>query len=135
MTTAAKKKPAAQAALARKAKKLKDEKHESAGAKVRAQLDSDSQKPSSETVPLPKHRRAPIEEARPPPKHARLLSREEVLARVGVSYPTLWTWMRAGNFPRARAMGGRIGWLESEIEEWIVTRPIKRLKGDEEVSR
>jgi prophage regulatory protein len=133
MTTAAKKKPAAQAALARKAKKLKDETHESsAAAKVRAQLDSDSQKPSSEAVPLPARRRALIESARPPPKQ-RLLSRAEVMRLVPVSYPTLWAWMREGKFPRARAMNnGRIAWLESEIEAWITGLRVKPLKGDDE---
>jgi prophage regulatory protein len=133
MTTAAKKKPATQAALARKAKKLKDEKHESAAAKVRAQLDSDSQKPSSETVPLPARRRALIGSARAPPP-LRLLSRKEVCERVGVSYPTIWEWARTGRFPKARVLnGGKLGWLESEIEAWILALPLQELKpADEE---
>jgi predicted DNA-binding transcriptional regulator AlpA len=29
----------------------------------------------------------------------RLLDRVEVQAVVGLSYPTIWSWMRAGNFP------------------------------------
>ena len=60
----------------------------------------------------------------------RLLSKREVLDRVGLTYPTLWAWMRAGNFPRSRELGGRVAWLESEIEVWMNALPIRRLKGD-----
>ena len=61
---------------------------------------------------------------------ARLISKHEVLDRVGVTYPTLWSWMRRGAFPRSRELGGKVCWLESEIEDWIVNRPVRRLKGD-----
>jgi predicted DNA-binding transcriptional regulator AlpA len=40
----------------------------------------------------------------PPP--VRLLSKAEVLAMVGVSFPTVWGWMRAGTFP-VRASSAR----------------------------
>ena len=60
----------------------------------------------------------------------RLISKPEVLDRVGVTFPTLWAWMRAGVFPRSRDLGGRACWLESEIDAWIENRPIRRLKGD-----
>ena len=60
----------------------------------------------------------------------RLISKPEVLDRVGVTFPTLWAWMRAGAFPRSRDLGGRACWLESEIDAWIENRPIRRLKGD-----
>jgi predicted DNA-binding transcriptional regulator AlpA len=66
-----------------------------------------------------------------PTKSARLLSRREVIDRVGVSYPTLWSWMRAGKFPRSRVIGGKIAWLDFEIERWIMDLPIKPLKGDD----
>ena len=61
---------------------------------------------------------------------ARLVSRDEVLVRTGMSYPTLWAWMREGKFPRSRDVGGRAMWLASEIEAWIVNRPLRKLKGD-----
>ena len=66
------------------------------------------------------------------PGHAgtRLISKPEVLDRVGVTFPTLWAWMRAGTFPRSRDLGGKACWLESEIDAWIENRPIRRLKGD-----
>jgi prophage regulatory protein len=61
----------------------------------------------------------------------RLILREELIDRVGVSYVTVWNWMRAGTFPRSRGIGGRTAWIESEIADWIASRPIRRLKGDE----
>ena len=71
---------------------------------------------------------AATEEAR---AKTRLLSRREVMDITGVSYPTLWAWMRAGRFPRARAIGAlKVAWLESEISAWINDLPTKRLKGD-----
>jgi prophage regulatory protein len=61
---------------------------------------------------------------------ARFISKKELLARVGASYPSIWQWMREGKFPRSRELGGRAAWLECEIEAWIVNRPVRRLKGD-----
>jgi prophage regulatory protein len=63
----------------------------------------------------------------------RLLSKPEVMDLTGLSYPTIWAWMRAGKFPRSRDVGGRIAWLESELAAWITDLPVKqlkRLKGD-----
>jgi predicted DNA-binding transcriptional regulator AlpA len=70
--------------------------------------------------------------ARPP---TRLLTKAEVLARVGVTFPTIWKWMREGTFPRARRLTAeskstRAYWYESEIEAWLANLPVKRLKGD-----
>jgi predicted DNA-binding transcriptional regulator AlpA len=59
-----------------------------------------------------------------------LLSKREVLAVVGVTYPTLWAWMRAGTFPRSRVVGGKSKWLSTEIEAWMTDLPVRRLKGD-----
>jgi len=60
----------------------------------------------------------------------RLLSKGEVLERVGVSFPSLWKWMNAGKFPRSRELGGKSAWLEHEVNAWILARPITRLKCD-----
>ena len=60
----------------------------------------------------------------------RLLKKSEVLAIVGVTYPSVWTWMRAGNFPRSRIVGGRSMWRSDEIDAWLAGLPIRRLKGD-----
>ena len=69
-------------------------------------------------------------------KEVRLLSKPEVLDRVGVTFPTLWKWMLAGKFPRSRNLfDGKVAWVESEVEEWISSLPIQPLKGDEEAAR
>jgi predicted DNA-binding transcriptional regulator AlpA len=59
-----------------------------------------------------------------------LLSKREVLAIANVSYPTLWSWMRQGKFPRSRAVGGKSMWVSTEIEAWMAALPRCRLKGD-----
>src|SRR5271166_4027039 len=57
----------------------------------------------------------------------RLIFRGELIDVVGVSYVTVWSWMRAGTFPRGRDIGGRTAWIESEVAAWIASRPIRRL--------
>ncbi|MCC5648160.1 AlpA family phage regulatory protein [Nostoc sp. CHAB 5824] len=54
-----------------------------------------------------------------------LLSLKEVKERIGVSSTTLWRWQSSGNFPARRQLSGnKIAWLESEVNEWIQTRPV-----------
>jgi predicted DNA-binding transcriptional regulator AlpA len=60
----------------------------------------------------------------------RLLNRHEVCTIANVSYPTVWQWMRDGNFPRSRIVGGKSMWLSSEIEAWLSRLPLRPLKGD-----
>lgn len=62
----------------------------------------------------------------------RLLSKLEVLDRIGVTFPTIWAWMRAGTFPRSVVIGGKTAWIESEVEAWIAALPRQKLKGDGE---
>jgi predicted DNA-binding transcriptional regulator AlpA len=62
---------------------------------------------------------------------SRLVFKPEVLDRVGVTYPAIWQWMREGKFPASREVGGKVAWLESEIDEWIASRPIRRYKAME----
>jgi predicted DNA-binding transcriptional regulator AlpA len=59
-----------------------------------------------------------------------LLSKAEVCALVGASFPTVWEMMRAGTFPRSRIFGGKSMWLSSELEDWMQALPLRRLKGD-----
>ena len=61
----------------------------------------------------------------------RLISKPEVLDRVGVTFPTIWKWMLEGTFPRSRELGGKVAWLEHEISAWILARPISHLKCDD----
>jgi prophage regulatory protein len=61
------------------------------------------------------------------------LSKKQLLKRIPVSFPTIWKWMMAGEFPRAREIGPRkSGWLESEVSAWIASRPIRQLKSDKQ---
>ena len=64
----------------------------------------------------------------PTTKKVRFISKPEVLGRTSVTYPTIWAWMRENKFPRSRDVGGRSCWIESEIEEWILSRPVCQLK-------
>jgi prophage regulatory protein len=63
-----------------------------------------------------------------PPLTKRFIFKGEVLERVGVSGVCLWRWMRDGKFPVARSVGGRMAWLESEIDEWMESRPLRNYK-------
>jgi prophage regulatory protein len=50
----------------------------------------------------------------------RYLNKKEVLHRIGdFTYPTVWRWMREGTFPQAFMVGGKLVWLEHEINAWI----------------
>ena len=70
--------------------------------------------------------------AQPSAPEERLLSRVEVCERTGKSYPTLWQWMIDGKFPRTRDLNGRPVWLKSEIDEFMRTLPVQKLKGEYE---
>ena len=72
----------------------------------------------------------PIRGPPQPEEPARFLTKRQVLARVGVTYPCVWKWMNEGKFPRSRAVGGKSAWLESEVSDWINSRPLRRLKCD-----
>lgn len=53
----------------------------------------------------------------------RILRRPEVLEMVGASAPTIWRWEKAGTFPRRIRLGGNsVGYLESEILQWLQER-------------
>jgi predicted DNA-binding transcriptional regulator AlpA len=60
----------------------------------------------------------------------RLLDKPQICKIANVSYPTIWSWMRAGKFPRARIVGGKSMWLTSEVDAWLAALPVRRLKGD-----
>lgn len=52
----------------------------------------------------------------------RILRRPEVEKIVSLSRTTIYDRMAKGAFPKAIPIGGRrVGWLESDISEWIQT--------------
>jgi predicted DNA-binding transcriptional regulator AlpA len=69
-------------------------------------------------------------DAAPAAPPVRLLSKPEVLAITNVSYPTLWSWMRRGEFPRARIAGSKNFWRSDEVDAWLAGLQVRRLKGD-----
>jgi prophage regulatory protein len=55
------------------------------------------------------------------------LTRAEVLRRVGVTYPTVWQWMKQGRFPLPREISDHtVRWIEAEIHEWMLERPVRK---------
>jgi predicted DNA-binding transcriptional regulator AlpA len=59
----------------------------------------------------------------------RLLDKATVMAITNMSFPTLWAWMRAGSFPRARIVGGKSMWRSDEIDQWLAALQVRPLKG------
>ena len=55
----------------------------------------------------------------------KILRMSEVTDMVGVSRVTLWRWCRRGLFVPKRYLGpNSVGFLQSEVEEWISNRPL-----------
>jgi predicted DNA-binding transcriptional regulator AlpA len=81
-----------------------------------------------------------LDDVQPAPERMRsqgpphLLDKAQVCAIANVSFPTVWAWMRAGQFPRSRVVGGKSMWLSTEIEDWLTSLPVRKLKGDEEAA-
>ena len=54
----------------------------------------------------------------------RFLTYEEAGGLIGVNRTTLYRWERQGRFPRRRQIGpNRVGYLASEVEAWMRSRP------------
>lgn len=57
-----------------------------------------------------------------------ILRRREVERRVGLTRSPLYARIKAGDFPRPVPLGnGRaVGWIESEIDQWLAAQIAKR---------
>lgn len=54
----------------------------------------------------------------------RMLKQHEVVKITGMSRPTIWRKEKQGLFPCRRDMGNRsVGWLASEVNEWMENLP------------
>ena len=52
-----------------------------------------------------------------------ILRRKQVQERTGLSRSTIYLRIAQGTFPKTISLGARaVGWLESEIDEWLSTR-------------
>ncbi len=59
----------------------------------------------------------------------RFITKQEVLTIAGLSHVTQWRMEKRGEFPQRRQISpGRVAWLESEILEWMNTRPVSEIQ-------
>ena len=54
----------------------------------------------------------------------RILNSNEVVKKIGLSKVTIWRMEKSGAFPkRINLTNRRVGWIESEILDWLESRP------------
>ena len=52
-----------------------------------------------------------------------ILRRKQVEARTGLSRSTIYDRIKAGTFPAPISLGEKaVGWIESEVDAWLVAR-------------
>lgn len=61
----------------------------------------------------------------------RLLRRAEVMDRVSLAKPTLYSRISAGTFPKPVSLGAAVRCIESEAEAWIAAQISARDHGTE----
>ena len=56
----------------------------------------------------------------------RAIRRKELLEKIGMCATSQWREEREHRFPARRRLtpGGTVFWLESEVDEWLRTRPV-----------
>jgi prophage regulatory protein len=60
----------------------------------------------------------------------RVLSKKEVVSLTGLSKSTVYAYIQKGIFPAQIRLGfKRVGWLESELMDWISKRKIQSRSG------
>ena len=65
-----------------------------------------------------------------------ILRRPQVQLRTGLSRSTLYQYIKDGAFPKSIALGPRsVGWLESDISDWIAERVTISRSGDGRLAR
>lgn len=62
----------------------------------------------------------------------RIIRLKDVIATTGLARSTIYKFVSDGAFPAPVSLGGRsVGWVESEVEEWIMERIEARDEGRE----
>jgi prophage regulatory protein len=97
-----------------------------------------SKKSNKRPSPPPRRRRHAVAQAKTavvkmtavprPPPDKRFILKPELLARVGASWPSIWRMIGEEKFPAAVSVGGRPAWLESTIDNWMSSRPVRKYK-------
>lgn len=60
----------------------------------------------------------------------RIIRLSEVLANTGLARSTVYKYVADGSFPKPVSLGDRaVGWVESEVQEWVLARIEERDKG------
>jgi predicted DNA-binding transcriptional regulator AlpA len=81
---------------------------------------------------------APVAERIKPTAPIRILSKKQLLETKlnNASAVSLWSWIKDDHFPPAIIIGPeggghrtKIGWIESEVDAWLVNRPRRVVKG------
>lgn len=57
----------------------------------------------------------------------RIIRKPELLSKIGLSDATIYRMEKAGRFPKRMQLGGNsVGWVESEVVEWVESRKAQR---------
>ena len=57
----------------------------------------------------------------------RVIRKPELIAKIGLSDPSIYRREMKGEFPKRIPLGGHsVGWLESEVNEWLRKRAAER---------
>jgi prophage regulatory protein len=69
-------------------------------------------------------------------KEPTILRRPQVQQRTGLSRSTLYQYIRDGEFPASISLGPRaVGWLESDVSDWISARVKLTHQGQQPTAR
>lgn len=53
----------------------------------------------------------------------RIIRKPELFSKLGLSDATIWRMEKLGRFPRRIRLGGKsVGWLDSEVKEWLTKK-------------
>ena len=64
------------------------------------------------------------------PGRSRLMRPKEVMATIGISRRTLYSWIGSGKFPRPHAISTRVtGWPVGEVNDWLASKERTRKAG------
>jgi predicted DNA-binding transcriptional regulator AlpA len=58
----------------------------------------------------------------------RLMSKREVVATVGATFPTIWKMVRRGEFPPGLRVGGKTKWRSDQVAAWMDALEIKQYR-------